>query len=330
MSKLITRKVKGKTYFYLEESFKLKDKWVKESVYIGSEKPNDEKLLEYFKKLEKKCLTKKHFVLVPPLTEFITHSQAKKIEDSIKNKKRLLKLLNKKQRQDFIQRERITFITESNAIEGSTLTYFTTKRIIEQEENFKKLNKKEIITGINKEEQEAINLNDCLTQYDKYLEKNKPITHEMILHLHYILLRKISGYEKYQGIYRPVQVYITGSLFEFPRPEEVLGKMKKLLEWYEKKEKLIHPTELAAKFHTKFTTIHPFADGNGRMARLLMNYILEKKQMPFTNIPLKKRQEYMKTQAEGNKKNYKPFTKFLANEITQQNKKKQKIKLFIK
>ncbi|MBU2099750.1 Fic family protein [Candidatus Micrarchaeota archaeon] len=144
----------------------------------------------------------------------------------------------------------------------------------------------------------------------------------MILQLHYILLEKISGYEKYQGIYRPVQVYIVGSTHKFPIPQEVPNLMKKLIKWFEENEKLIHPTELAAKFHTKFTSIHPFADGNGRMARLLMNYILQQKNFPFTNIPLKRRQAYMKTQAAGNKENHKPFTKFLAEEIIKQHSKK--------
>jgi Fic family protein len=311
MSQIIKRKVKGIEYFYLEESFKTKSKWVKESIYFGSEKPHNDELLKAFDELNKKCLKKGHEVLVLPLTEFVTQAQALKLKVANENKKHLLKSMTPKQKDEFARRERITFINESNAIEGSTLTYSATEKIIVQEEHFKRLKKTEIITGTNREEQEAINLNDCLTQYDKYLKKKAPITTEMILHLHYILLNKISNYEKYQGIYRPVQVYITGSMHEFPIPQEVPGLMKKLLDWYVENKELVHPVELAAKFHTKFTTIHPFADGNGQMARLLMNYVLQTKDYPFTNIPLKKRSSYMKTQAEGNEQNHKPFTNFL-------------------
>ena len=302
----------------MEESFKNKGKWIKESIYFGSEQPNNEDLLKAFSELSKKCLKKGHEVLVLPLTEFVTQAQALKLKNAKENKKNLLKSMTHKQKEEFIRRERITFITESNAIEGSTLTYSATERIIEQEEHFKRLKRTEIVTGTNREEQEAINLNDCLKQYDNYLKKNTLITTEMILHLHYILLNKINNYEKYQGIYRPVQVYITGSMHEFPIPQEVPGLMKKLLDWYEENRELVHPVELAAKFHTKFTTIHPFADGNGRMARLLMNYILQSEDYPFTNIPLKKRSSYMKTQAEGNEQNHKPFTNFLTKEIIQQ------------
>ena len=137
----------------------------------------------------------------------------------------------------------------------------------------------------------------------------------MILQLHYILLQGIPNYEKYQGIYRPVQVFIRGSMHEFPLPAQVPSLMKKLIGWYFDNHELIHPVELAAKFHTQLTSIHPFADGNGRMARLLMNYILQQKEFPFTNIPLKRRSPYMGTQAAGNTNDYKPFTKFLAEEV---------------
>ena len=322
MCRLIKRNVKGGDYFYLEESFKTKNKWVKESVYLGSEKPSNEELLMAFNELVKKCSKKGHEVLVLPLTEFVTQAQALKLKIAKENKKHLLNSMTAEQKEEFIKRERITFITESNAIEGSILTYSVTEKIVEQDEHFKRLKRTEIITGINREEQEAINLNDCLAQYDNYLKKRAPITNEIILHLHYILLNKISDYEKYQGIYRPVQVYITGSLHEFPIPQEVPGMMKQLIDWYSENQSFIHPVELAAKFHTKFTTIHPFADGNGRMARLLMNYILQSKEFPFTNIPLKKRNSYMKTQAEGNEQNHKPFTNFLTKEIIQQHTKK--------
>ena len=319
MSRIISRTVKGKKYYYLEESFKQRQKWVKESVYLGPEKPDNTRLLPAFEELKKKCKKKEHVVLVPPLTEFISNQRAAKLQKAAENKKEFLKKLTKSQREEFVRRERITFITDSNAIEGSSLTYSETSRILEQEKQIKKYEKRNIIiTGLDREEQEALNLKACLDRYDKYMRINQKISQKMILQLHYILLEKISGYEQYQGIYRPVKVYIRGSTHEFPLPQEVPGLIKKLIQWLADNEKLMHPVELAAKFHTKFTGIHPFADGNGRMARLLMNYILQQKEFPFTNIPIKRRQAYMRTQAAGNKKNYKPFTKFLSEEVIKQ------------
>ena len=323
MCRLISREVKSKKYYYLEENVKVKGKWKKERYYIGGKKPGNRELLEHFKKFKKELRKKGIEVVVPPLTEFITHVTAVKIEKAKEEKKEFLKKITPKQRKEFIQRERITFITDSNAIEGSTLNFEQTKNILEEEKRIAKLKKKYVLTGDEREQEEALSLSKCLDLYEKNLKEKKDLSEKLILQWHYILLKNIKGYEKYAGIWRPVNVYIRGSLHEFPHHEEVRHLMLELLQWYNENNGLIYPVELAAKFHTKFTSIHPFADGNGRMARLLMNYILQSNSFPFTNIPLSKRNTYMKTQAAGNKKDYKPFTKFLAKEIIAQNNKKK-------
>jgi hypothetical protein len=156
MSNIISRKVKGKKYYYLEESFKQGQKWVKKSVYLGPEKPDALGLLAAFEELKKKCKQKKHSVLVAPLTEFISNQKAIKLQRAADNKKAFLKKLTKSQREEFVKRERITFITDSNAIEGSSLTYSETSRILSQERQIKQYEKKKIIvTGLGREEQEA-------------------------------------------------------------------------------------------------------------------------------------------------------------------------------
>jgi len=137
----------------------------------------------------------------------------------------------------------------------------------------------------------------------------------MILQLHCILLNRIPNYDKYKGIWRPVDVYIKTSGFDFPRYHLVPNLMKKLIDWHNKNKGLMHEVELAAKFHTKFVIIHPFADGNGRIARLLMNYILQSGEFPFTNIPTEKRLEYFATQEKGHTGQFKEFTAFLAKQM---------------
>ncbi len=322
MSHITTRKVKGKNYYYLEESVKQGSKWIKESVYLGANLPDNLELIQIYKKFEQELKKKGIPGMVPPFTKFITRSIAKKIDKATKNKNDFLKSLNPTKRIEFMKRERITFITESNAIEGSTLDYWLTERIVADQKRIEILQKQgAIITGMGREEQEALNLNKCLDMYERLLEHKKEITEEMILKLHCVLLSKIDGYEKYCGVWRPVNVRIRGSDHVFPNYPEVPKLMEELIGWYNENKELIHPVELAAKFHTKFTTVHPFADGNGRMARLLMNYILQLNQIPFTNIPLKKRSKYMKTQAAGHTENHKLFVLFLVNEIIQQNKK---------
>lgn len=322
MSHITVRKVKGKKYFYLEESVKHGNKWIKESFYLGAELPNNEKLAAIYEKFKQKLMKKWVAGIVPPFTEFLTRKMATKIEDATKNKASFLKSLTATQKIRVMERERITFVTDSNAIEGSTLDYWLTERVLAGQKRIERLQKRgAIVTGMGREEQEALNLNKCLEMYEKLLEHKKDLSLEMILRLHCLLLSKIEGYERYCGVWRPVDVRIRGSDHVFPHHKEVPKLMEELILWYNKNKQLVHPAELAAKFHTKFTTIHPFADGNGRMARLLMNYILQINGLPFTNIPLRKRAGYMKTQAAGNTEDYKPFVLFLAKEIIKQNKK---------
>ncbi|HII53614.1 hypothetical protein COT30_04750 [Candidatus Micrarchaeota archaeon CG08_land_8_20_14_0_20_49_17] len=319
MARIVKRKVKGRVYYYLEESVKHGKKWKKESVYHGNSIPGSEELKKIYPEFAKRLETLGVQGITPPYTEFVTRNMAIKLELEIKNKEKFLNSLSPQQKAEFTRRERITFISDSNAIEGSTLDYALTKQVLEGQARAKRLETQGIVvTGTGREAQEAINLDKCLSLYEKFLAKREEITEEMILRFHYVLLSKIEGYEQYRGIWRPVNVMIRGSSHVFPHHSEVFGLMRELIGWHGINAGLIHPVELAAKFHTKFTTIHPFADGNGRMARLLMNYILQLNGFPFTNIPLRRRSTYMQTQASGNKDDHKPFTLFLVEEAAKQ------------
>jgi len=94
------------------------------------------------------------------------------------------------------------------------------------------------------------------------------------------------------GKYRGLQVYLRGVEWLPPKPKDVSGEMTSLLSWYSKSKNKLHPLILAAYFHSAFETIHPFVDGNGRVGRLLINFILHKKEFPMLNIPNKIKHEY--------------------------------------
>lgn len=319
MSGIAMRKVKGKAYYYLEESVKAKGKWRKESAYLGGKMPSNDELRKIFGKFERRLGRKGIRGITPPLTRFVTRSMAARLSRAAKRKDEYLKALSPEQRREFARRERITFVTDSNAIEGSTLDFWLTEQVLSDAKRIEGFRKRGIaVTNFGREEQEAMNLDKCLGIYEKWLKDGEDISEEMILRLHFILLSKIDGYEKYRGVWRPVNVMIRGSTHVFPHHSEVPGMMHGLLKWYHENKGLAHPVELAARFHTKFTSVHPFADGNGRMARLLMNYILQANGMPFTNIPLRRRAKYMKTQEAGNVSNDKPFVLFLSEEVIKQ------------
>jgi len=305
MVKVTTREVKGKTYYYLAKNIRIGKKVKTFTQYFGLNKPAKSDL----KKLESKLNLKieKFYVgeLLLPNTEFIDIKTAKSIERIRQETQNFLSKLTAKQKKCWVEQEREKFITNTNAIEGSTLTLDETHRILKLKERL----------GDERERLEVLNMEKCLEYYDKMIEKNRELDEGLILELHCILLNKIPDYDKYKGIWRPVDVYIKSSKFDFPRHQFVPSLMKKTLEWYKENKENVHPVELAAKFHTKFTTIHPFADGNGRIARLLMNYILQQQGCPFTNIPVKKRNPYFDTQEKGHSENYKEFILFLAEQI---------------
>ena len=99
MSNIISRMVKGKEYYYLDESFKDGKKWVKESVYFGPEKPSQKQLLSAFEELKEKSKHKNHLVLVHPLTEFISNKKAFELQKAAENKKAFLKKLTPAQKE---------------------------------------------------------------------------------------------------------------------------------------------------------------------------------------------------------------------------------------
>jgi Fic family protein len=81
----------------------------------------------------------------------------------------------------------------------------------------------------------------------------------------------------------------------FTPPEQVKQEMSDLLDWYREQERAKeHPLIVAATFHHRFVRIHPFDDGNGRMARLLTNMILMKRGYPVALIRRKNRDEYIR------------------------------------
>jgi len=137
-----------------------------------------------------------------------------------------------------------------------------------------------------------------------------------ILKIHSIVLKDIS--ERFAGRYRENPIMVAGSDFRFPSPEKIPQLIRNLLYWYDKNKRKMHALELAAIFSMKFVSIHPFVDGNGRVSRLLMNFILQKKKYPWINIYNKQRQKYLNAVRESNDEHYEIILNFLI-EILKEN-----------
>ena len=84
-----------------------------------------------------------------------------------------------------------------------------------------------------------------------------------------------------------------GEIFHYAEPNEVQQKMGDLIAWYRQVANTEHPTVVAARLHYDFVRIHPFDDGNGRVARLLMNYHLLRHKFPPVIIKTVDKNNYL-------------------------------------
>jgi Fic family protein len=205
---------------------------------------------------------------------------------------------------------RIELTYTSNAIEGNTLSRAETALVVE---NGLTIGGKSIIEHL-----EAINHAKAI-DFIKQQIKRKPsdLTEKDILKIHEIILDRID--RENAGIYRRVPVRISGSAVVLPNPRKVQNLMDDFISWLKNSKKL-HAIELASEAHYRLVTIHPFIDGNGRTARLLMNMILLMKGYPPAIIRKNDRLAYIKSlekaqlvNGENNSKN--DYFKLIANAV---------------
>ncbi|MEA2082878.1 MAG: Fic family protein [Thermodesulfobacteriota bacterium] len=158
----------------------------------------------------------------------------------------------------------IEYTYNSNRIEGNTLTLRETDIVI---------NKGLTIGGKSmREHLEAVNHYEAIAFIKELVTEGSILNENIIKDIHSLVLRGID--RENAGKYRSVPVSISGSRHEPPQPWQVPKLMEDLNFWIQEEAENLHPVIFAAEIHERIATIHPFIDGNGRTARLLMNLIL--------------------------------------------------------
>lgn len=226
----------------------------------------------------------------------------KKIED-VMNEWNALQPLSDRDREMLSRRFTIDFNYNSNHIEGNTLTYGQTEILL----MFGKIVGEADVRDVH--EMTASNVGLKMMKEEALL-KETPLTHHFIRTLHKTLLREDytvyrtlpggvqTSYVIHAGQYktRPNSVITRfGDQFEYATPEETPALMSDLVDWYNDAERSgkFTPIELAAIFHYRYIRIHPFEDGNGRIARLMVNYILTRHDYPMIVVRSCKKKEYL-------------------------------------
>ncbi len=178
---------------------------------------------------------------------------------------------------------RVELTYTSNAIEGNTLTRLETALVVEKGLT---VGGKSLIEHL-----EATNHAHAVDWVKTQVQKKpRDINEKDILRIHEIVLKSID--DDNAGRYRRVPIRVKGSDFVFPHPLKVADLMAEFANWLKRATDL-HPVELAAEAHYRLVTIHPFIDGNGRTARLLMNMILLMCGYPTAIIRKRSRMAYI-------------------------------------
>lgn len=155
----------------------------------------------------------------------------------------------------------VDYAHNSTAIEGNTLSLIETKVLLEDQISVGNKSLREIY--------EVVNHNKAFSYVKKCISDNKPLDEKTVKDIHSILMENILV----GGVYRNVEVRITGAKHKPPAPSEMYYQIKEFFSNMNSKSDL-NPIELAAWTHAEFVKIHPFVDGNGRTSRLIMNYQL--------------------------------------------------------
>ena len=199
----------------------------------------------------------------------------------------------------------IEWTFNSNAIEGNTLTLQETRMILEYGITIKGKNLREHFEAKNHEK--AIQFVETLAK-PKYL-----LSEHDIFSIHKLILENIET--AFSGCYRNGQVRILGANFILPNYLKIGQLMRELIEVTNSNSDRLNKVELIAKFHHKFVWIHPFFDGNGRTARLLMNLLFIKYGYPPAIILKNNRQQYYRALNRANDGDYRPFILLIAQAL---------------
>jgi Fic family protein len=199
----------------------------------------------------------------------------------------------------------VEWIYNSNAIEGSTLTLKETQLILE--------------TGLTiggrslREHFEVINHKEAIEYVEALSTGADPITPFHVRQIHRLVLTKID--DDNAGQYRNLPVHITGSAHQPPESWDVPPLMSDWGDWLDGPALSLHPIERAALAHHRLVTIHPFIDGNGRTARLVMNLLLLREVYPPTIIMRVNRRQYYRVLAQADGGNETPLVNFVGRAV---------------
>ena len=223
--------------------------------------------------------------------------------DQLYNTWKILQPLDSRKQYLLSQRFTVDYNFNSNHMEGNTLTYGQTELLL----LFGKVSGEGDLKDFNDMKASQVSLK--MMEEQAHLE-SMPLTQNFIRTLHHTLLREDyvvyrtlpggqqTSYTVHAGRYKTLSNSVItryGDRFDYASPEETPALMTDLVDWYNEEEARgkLTPVQLAALFHYRYIRIHPFEDGNGRIARLMVNYILVRHHWPMVVIRNRNKSQYI-------------------------------------
>lgn len=251
--------IKRGRYYYLGNSFRIKNKVVYREKYLGKSIPVNIKAVR--EEFLRECLSIEVFKKLDAIKDSY-NKEWDRLPESVK-KERLIDIS-------------VNLTYNTNAIEGSKITLEETEGIIRRKMSPNKslddvresvAHSKIFFSIINEKEKLSIGL--LLKWHNELFFETKP---------------------DIAGMFREYSVKVGD--YRAPDWQDIKKLMNEFLLWYHSKNGKIHPVELAARMHYRFEKLHPFGDGNGRIGRLIIAYILSRANYPQLVIEYKKRKSY--------------------------------------
>jgi Fic family protein len=302
MARIVRRQVRGNDYAYLEEDIFYGSKRSVIRFYLGPY----EKFRNY-DPYSREAANRMLFRIISNINKSrdayeVIHLRRDAIP-YLEFTRYLIRVFNRIMPQNEIENYAEHFYTQyvhgTSAIEGNTCTLRDTDLILN-----------ESISVGGKELREIYEIKNY-GMLRKFVEGYRgDITLDFIKKINDIILHNI---DESKGNFRNVPVFIRGSVYEPPPAAVVEDEMEELISWYsnQRKENL-HPVEMASLFHQRFEEIHPFAEGNGRTGREILNFMLKRNGFPSIFFGTPEREQYLDALDSGNSGNHIQLIKFVS------------------
>ena len=290
MAYLYKKVIGGKPYYYLRVSVRNKERVIaKDVAYLGSSlddveqalKKRPEKEVRKAYKTLKRFLTQNTYlerVKKPKADPYLPSVLLAQVEAAHTHFDEVVLKLDTRTQEEFFRHFLIEFAFNTTSIEGNTITLKETHKLLEEE-----------LLPKDKTLREVYDLQNTEKVFFALRERPPEITQTTIIDIHDRLMDRI---DERKGL-RSHDVRVFRSTFETTPVAYLQTDLKLLFTWFEKHKGTLHPLALGSIFHHKLERIHPFADGNGRTGRMLLNLILLKHGYPPLIVPKRRRKEYL-------------------------------------